>query len=71
MHGTQAHVLIDGRISCTGDEDVFFDISQKNGFKYVSSHSVNRSYFRSFACDGNCSVCPEKAKHDSGCVARG
>ena len=35
MHGTQAHVLIDGRISCSGDEDVFFDIIQKNGFTFL------------------------------------
>ena len=46
MHGTQAHVLIDGRMVCTGDEEVFFDIIQKNGFKCASSLSVIPSYFR-------------------------
>ena len=49
MHGTQAHVLIDGRMACTGDEEVFFDIIQKNGFKCASSLSVIPSYFRNGA----------------------
>lgn len=66
MHGTQAHVLIDGRMVCTGDEEVFFDIIQKNGFKCASSLSVIPSYFRSVSCNGQCDTCPEKERHASG-----
>ena len=66
MHGTQAHVLIDGRMVCTGDEAVFFDIIQKNGFKCALFLSVIPSYFRSFSCDGKCDACPEKERHNSG-----
>ena len=65
MHGTQAHVLIDGRIACTGDEAVFFDIIQKNGFKYNFSLAIIPSYFRHFSCTGKCDTCPEKERHDS------
>ena len=66
MHGTQAHVLIDGRMVCTGDEAVFFDIIQKNGFKCASCLFVIPSYFRNVSCNGNCDTCPEKERHASG-----
>ena len=34
MHGSVAHVMIDGRIACTGDEHVFFDIISREGFEW-------------------------------------
>lgn len=33
MHGTVAHVLVDGRIACTGDEQEFFTMISKDGFE--------------------------------------
>ena len=35
MHGSVAHVMIDGRIACTGDERVFFDIISREGFEWA------------------------------------
>lgn len=34
MHGTVAHVLVDGHIACTGDEQVFFNMIADEGFEY-------------------------------------
>lgn len=33
MHGTIAHVVMEGRIACTGNEYVFFRIIQSEGFE--------------------------------------
>ena len=33
MHGTTAHILINGKMRCSGDEQALFSIIQKEGFE--------------------------------------
>ena len=34
MHGTVAHILMNGELRCSGDEQVLFSIIEKDGFEY-------------------------------------
>lgn len=34
MHGTIAHILINGEMRCEGDEHILFSIIEKEGFEY-------------------------------------
>ena len=34
MHGTIAHILMNGELRCSGDEQALFSIIEKDGFKY-------------------------------------
>ena len=33
MHGTVGHILMNGLLRCTGDEQALFSIIEKNGFE--------------------------------------
>ena len=37
MHGTCAHILINGELRCSGDEQALFSIIQRDGFEYPLS----------------------------------
>ena len=63
MHGTVAHVLVDGYIACTGDEQVFFNMIAEEGFEYEFKESIIHSYFRNLVCNKDCCHCPEQEKH--------